>query len=458
MPLSAILLLAACLCAIGHQLAPGWPWMDGAAGIGLTLYLLLEWRDLRRPAQVILILGGLLSALTLGMMDQPWTRLAQAAAHAASLAGLFVALGFLREAAGQSPLVLAAGQALVAQPPGRRYMALSLGSHLISLVLNFGVLSLLGTMVMRGNDLHAAGGDQTIVDIRSRRMLSAILQGFAAMTIWSPLSVSFTVVSGQLTGIRLMDLLPLQIILTLLVMGIGWYLDHRLIRPPLSIQPRQTTASVAPVLRLSILILGVMGSAVAMAAILSVPILLGAMLAVPPAALIWLWAQKGRQAPRFLMGRLAISLPAFRDELAMICGAMFFGTLAGALMPADMLAHLVTQSPLSPAWMAVAMSWSVIFLAHLGLSQIVTVTLLGGIITHLPPGALPLLPLASGLMAAWALSICTTPVGAAVLTVARLAERPVPIIARQWNGAFVAISASIVGLWVLALSIILDFP
>lgn len=46
---------------------------------------------------------------------------------------------------------------MVRQPPGRRYLALALGSHLIGLVLNFGVLPLVGAMVVKGNTAEAAG-------------------------------------------------------------------------------------------------------------------------------------------------------------------------------------------------------------------------------------------------------------------------------------------------------------
>jgi len=48
------------------------------------------------------------------------------------------------------------------------------------------------------------------------------------------------------------------------------------------------------------------------------------------------------------------------------------------------------------------------------------VTILGGALADLAALGLPPLAVASGLMGAWALSICATPVGAAVLTVARV--------------------------------------
>ena len=69
----------------------------------------------------------------------------------ASYGAFFFALTTLRDAAETSPLVRRCGQHLVAQPPGRRYAALTGGGHLFGIILSYGAIELLAAMVMRAN-------------------------------------------------------------------------------------------------------------------------------------------------------------------------------------------------------------------------------------------------------------------------------------------------------------------
>jgi hypothetical protein len=94
-------------------------------------------------------------------------------------------------------------------------------------------------------------------------------------------------------------------------------------------------------------------------------------------------------------------------------------------------------------------------LAQIGLSQIVTVSLLGGSLGGLAHLGLHPLVVASGLMGAWALSACSTSVGAAILTVSRLAQVPTRTIARDWNGLFVVLGALLLAAWMVGLSFVL---
>jgi hypothetical protein len=66
------------------------------------------------------------------------------------------------------------------------------------------------------------------------------------------------------------------------------------------------------------------------------------------------------------------------------------------------------------------------------------------------------LAVASGLMGAWALSACSTPVGAAVLSIARLADVELKVVARDWNGRYVMFGALLLAVWLSILLLILD--
>ena len=122
------------------------------------LFLLLEFRNQRRYAQVLFLalfaigmVGVVLAAEPPHLFLAGWRR-------GASYAAFFLALTTLRDAAETSPLVRRCGQHLVAQPPGRRYAALTAGGHVFGITLSYGAIELLAAMVMRANTLEAAGG------------------------------------------------------------------------------------------------------------------------------------------------------------------------------------------------------------------------------------------------------------------------------------------------------------
>ncbi|MGE5516348.1 MAG: hypothetical protein ACM31D_11080 [Bacteroidota bacterium] len=435
----------------------GWPPAGPAAAAALALYMVLEGWAAKRGGVRVVLMGLAAAVAAILFHPAPWPLLLNAGIQAAALIGLFTALGFLREAAETSPLIQSCGELMVRQPPGRRYLTLALGSHLIGLVLNFGVLPLVGTMVVRGNTAEAAGGNQRLVDIRMQRMLTAMIRGFAVMTIWSPLSVSFAVMQSALPDLHWWPLLGVQLGLTTLLMVLGWLLD-RLAFPAVP-SDQSERADWRPAWRMLGLVAAVVVASVAVAEILAVRLVVGAMLVVPPAAVLWLIVQHRAVGPALIhLGRrLTVSMPGFREEVTMLGGAMFLGTIVAAFIPPELTARLIALIPLPPVVVLVLAGWSVMLLSQIGISQIVSVTILGGALASLSAHGLPPLAVASGLMGAWAISVCATPVGAVVLSAARLANVPMRVISREWNGRFVILGALLLAVWLVALCTLWTF-
>lgn len=460
--LSTLAMVAVITGAIGWALFR-WPWASDAAGAALLLYVALEWPAISGGGRRMLA-AALLAALAAALFrSNPIPVLRHGMGEAVFLVGLFTTLGMLRDSARTSHLIRRCGEQMVRQGPGRRYAALSLGSHLIALVLNFGVLALLGMMVAKGNTLSAANGDEIVKGIRKRRMMTAILRGFAMMTAWSPLAVSFAVIQQVVPDLAWWRLVSLQIVLALILMGWGWVLD-RLDFPPHTrrLAPHRHKTAYRPILGLILLVAAIVVGAVATAEMLDVRLVVGAMIVVPVAAVIWLFAQQsGAPLPRSLLtGRLFLrhlgdTLPGFRSEVAMLGGAMFLGSVVAAFITPEDTARAIALIPLPPVVVAVLLAWGVMAAAHLGISQLVTITLLGSALGSLAAAGINPLVLASGMLGAWALSICTTPVGAAVMSVARVAEVSVRTVSHTWNRRFVVVGALLLGVWMVALSLIL---
>ncbi|WP_096700275.1 hypothetical protein [Magnetospirillum sp. 15-1] len=460
--LSTLAIIVVIGCAMGWAIFQ-WPWATDAAGAALLVYIALEWSSMSQGGRRMLAAALAAAATAVVFLPQALPVLRHGLAESTFIIGLFTTLGMLRDSAQSSRLIRRCGEQMVHQRPGHRYAALSLGSHLISLVLNFGVLPLLGIMITKGNTLKAAGGDETVKDIRKRRMMTAVLRGFAMMTVWSPLAVSFTVIQQVVPDLVWWHLLPLQVVLSFILMGWGWALDRMDFPPHASrLAPHRHQTDFGPILSLSLLVTAVVTGAVALAELLGVRLVVGAMIVVPLSALVWLYTQQSGTAPRRLaltarlfLRRLGASLPGYRSEVAMLGGAMFLGTVVAAFVTPEDTARAIALIPLPPIVLAVLLAWSVMVAAHLGISQLVTITLLGNALGSLSAAGIDPLVMASGMLGAWALSICTTPVGAAVMSVARVADVPVKVVSRTWNRRFVLVGALLLGVWMVILSLIL---
>lgn len=427
------------------------------AAAALLLFAVLEAPGLMVGGR-LMAAGCLLATLVAAMLlPHAGDAMLRGLEGAAFIVGLFASLGALREAAVTSPLIRQCGGLMVRQPPGRRFLALGVGAHLVSVVLNMGVLPLFGIMVMHGNTLEAAGGDARIAAIRKQRMMTALLQGYALMTVWSPLAVSFTIVQAAFPSLTWERFLPLQLALSVLMMGLSWLVDRlsfpTVARAAVADAPR----SAVPAIRLVALILGIVAGAVALAVFLGVRPVVGAMIVVPASAFLWLTAQHwgGWNAPVAAAGALgrgmAVTLPASRNEFMLLGGATYLGLVTAQFLPSAEAAAMILRLPLPPVAVMVLLAWGLMALSRYGVPQIVTVTLLGHVMTELSQHGIDPLVLASGLTGAWALSACTSPVGAAALTVGRLAEVSARTVARDWNGRFVLSGAVLVALWMVVL-------
>lgn len=209
---------------------------------------------------------------------------------------------------------------------------------------------------------------------------------------------------------------------------------------------------------MSALVAAVVVASVAAAEMLGVRLVVGAMLVVPPAAVLWLIAQHRAIWPALLhlARQLTVSMPGFREEVTMLGGAMFLGSLLVAFIPPETTMRLIAAIPLPAVVVLILAAWSVMVLSQFGISQIVTVTVLGGAMASLSGHGVPALAVASGLMGAWALSVTATPVGTVVLSVSRLTGVPMRTIAKQWNGRYVLVGALLLAAWLVGLCLILD--
>lgn len=434
--------------------SPVLPWL---AGGGLLAYALFSLPEMGTKGRCFLALSLVLAAATAWIVPENGDAvLRRGLKGAAFVAALYSSLGFLRDAAETSPMVHRCGRWLAAQPPGRRYLALASGSHLFGIILNFGVIPLLGAMVRSsvGEDDSPRG------KLRLRRMMSAVHRGFTLILPWSPLTISLAVVLTALPSVHWEDLAPWTLGSAAGFMTLGWLAD-RLIRPPQGQRqqhwprPDESWTVLVPVVGLVALIFALGGL---WATLSGARLVVAVMTATPLIACGWILAQTVRSArslPEAAAGtgaRLARHglrfFPGYRDEIALLACAAFIGACISALIPADTVATVLRLLPVPPVGLVILSAWTVVACGQLGMNPVLSVTLLTGALPD--PAALGIHPaaLAVALTGAWSLTAASSPFSAAPMVTATMGGSTAGTVGRIWNGPYTLAALVFLSLWV----------
>ena len=418
------------------------------AGISILIFLILEYHNQRRYARVLLLVLTTIGMLGIAVTHAPLALFLSAWRRGAAYAAFFLALSSLRDAAETSKLVRRCGQHLVAQPPGRRYAALTSGGHLFGIILSYGAIDLLGAMVMRANTLQAAGGSERVRALRTRRMLMAIYRGFAVMNCWSPLNLMTAVVSTAVPAAPMRLLLPIAFCVSVGMAAIGWLEDHfsalRSVTTGGS-RPR-TMESWAIHLRIVALVGAVMLLAELGSALIGVGLVAMVTLIVPVVGLIWTVVQ----AWHFIavanpMSRTAAvvirrttsffhRIPSFRAEATVLAGSGFMGVAVGGALPSAALAPLFVHLP--PVIIPLLIPALLIATGQLGLNPIALIALVGAAMPDPTVFGVSPAVLAFACMLGWGLAVNMTPMSASAIATARWAGVSPWTVSTAWNAAF----------------------
>ena len=459
--LAGILPAAVMLCVIWGEYGGGTPAAILAGIFALAAVAVFSLNA--RPSRLAFVVIGLVLVVWAALIHDDWLSGVTAAIRSGSLiVALFTALSAIRSAAVTSVEIVETGRFLARQPPGLRYLALTIGGHLFGLILLYGSIALLGSLA---TESAAREPDPEIRRHRTRRMLIAIQRGFAATLCWSPLGFSMVISTSLVAGARWNDVvLPCLVSAMLLMLG-GWALDTafkpRLAHPP---PPRaMETGRWLIHLRPLLLLLGVVVAGVVILHLLTGVEVIGAVMSLVPAiAIIWIYIQRrqtGSDALAYTGGRIAEfvtrELPGYRGEILLLFMAAFIGSLGSFLLVPLMAQAGLDLSAIPPRVILVALVWIIPLTGQLGMNPILSVSLM---VPLLPtPEAMGLSPtvVVAAITGGWALSGVTSPFTASVLMAGSLGKVPARQAGLIWNGAYAAVMGVVLSLWVLLLAQIL---
>jgi hypothetical protein len=396
----------------------------------IASFLILEVKNAPIPQAMVgmgLILVGMISVYVSGT---DLNIIVEGFARGKTFLMVFFAVMWIRISATDSPSIRATRRMIVNQPPGRRYLYLAVGVHLLGSVLNLAGLSLLSAMVERQKD-----------PVLRRRMVSALMIGFVSASAWSPFYVAMVVVMLAIPTLEWVDVAGWGIIMAALAIILGWLYDRVAwrklsgesapIKPaPLSMSNRAKVIGV-----LTSLVFLVMGTIELVH--LSLPVAL-AMIA-PPYAIIWFASnlENGQilwHRVKKIITQVLVSVPGLRNEALIFVGATVFGVGVSTLIPAtDLTQWLDNYIPNVDLRIALLL-YGMLLIGGMGFHAVIVVILVGEV---LPPEVIgvPDWILGISLLGMWGVSTLVNPYSGTCLYLSRVTGVSPFVIAWRWNPA-----------------------
>lgn len=422
---------------------------------------ILGWRRLRLREGYLLGLCAALLALALAYEPDAWALALHGLDRAGFLAAFILLMGLLREGGITSPAVLTSGTYVTQQPPQWRFLAVFLGSHFFSVLINLGALSLLAPIIqrgVRGDSLKREDLDE-IALVRERRQLSALLRGFAWFLVWAPTAVTQAILPTLVPGVDAGRLVVTGLCLALLMLAVSWAEDalrwwplRRRLRSSGRLPQRlKLPFPGAALLRLGAVSALLFGLTLLFTLWGDVMLVAGVMLAAPIVLLAWVFFQQEAATPR---GRTAgtlrrlgdvtmTGLPSFHREAVALASAGFIGTVAAALVPADQVAAALSVAEM-PGWIFLSLLSLTVWLAgQVALSPITTAVFLGSLVAEL--GALPVDATTVVLAIAAGTAICTigAPFASGTLMLARASGYSGVELTWKWNLPYILVTMAV---------------
>lgn len=424
-----------------------WPM---AAALGLAVFVAAAWPRVSRQARLfagLAVPGALLVWL---LAPAPAPVLQAAVAQSTQFAALLAALATLRLPMRRSPLMGRAAASLLAASPGARHGTVLFGSHWLSLMFSFGVVPMMGELLERAG-LHVRTSPV------ARGMLAAVIRGLAMTTTWSPMAISFAIVSAAFPKLGVLPFVGTGILVAALVLGAEAWSARRAAPAGADADADATPVPASPSDRRALwLILG-MSVLLFLATLLlhgstGWSFMACATLTIPALSLAWALAQSptprtagrnGRAGARAALSHFFEVLTETRSEIFVFSSAIFIGQgvlavahaaglgaggggLPGWLLPLLCLVSIPLVASLSVAPTIAVLIWAQVFAD--------TVSALAAPLTH-----------ALALTLGWSLAITVSPVSATLLLAGAMTGVPPREIALGWNRGFVLRSGLVAG-------------
>ena len=443
---SILFLLIACLTIANALLE--WAVFAHAAIIAVLIFLVLEFPRIPptyKKVGIILIAGGVIAAANTGaFIETVYTGIYRTLPFLL----LFASVAWLQVPSSQSPSLLAVREAVLRQPPGKRFASVVTAAHFLGVSFNLAGLALLTPMVRQG-----------VEQSLQRRLGRAMVQGFSAGTCWSPFYVGTAFILTAVPGVDWLAVGLPGLAIALLLMVWSWLIDRLFARPPVApaIAPNtaeQPTLPVAAIGKTILILVFLFAAVISLVEGLNISIPIALAVVAPVYALIWafLIQQSGTGSGVFETTKTVLAgYPNLRGEALLFSGANFLGVAVASLMPRSLTetwSGTISTYPTLTLFIIIA-GYGIA--STLGIHPVISVVLITSVITPKMIGLPPEI-LALAFMAMWGQGTNTSPFSATVLYMARVTGTDGWTIAWRWNAPFVASTMLLIFFIIIALN------
>ncbi len=413
----------------------------------LLLAPLVPWKR-----RLFIIIALTLTAIVFATRADAVTILERGLYTAAFVGAFFVSLTMLSDASSSAASLNRAGQYLAEQPPGRRYLALTVGGHLFGLCLSYGSVALLGGLA---ENVAKREPNLEVRHHRLRRMLLAVQRGFISTLAWSPLGFSMAISTTLVPGATWADAVGPCLVSAAIYAGSGWALDTifkpRLGRP--SPQRASSERRFFDLWPLFALLLVLVATLMTLNISTGQSVVSIVMLIVPAISLGWIALQNSSAAPVAAVLRRASAyftdvLPRYRTELLLLPTAGFIGVVGAALVKPLVVASGLHLETLPPLVILMALVWIFPIAGQVGMNPILVVSLFAPLLPD--PAAIGVAPSAviMSITAGWVLGAATSPFTATTLLIGGLGGVSATHVGWRWNGLYTLVSGGLTCLWI----------
>ncbi|WP_370322109.1 hypothetical protein [Oricola sp.] len=401
----------------------------------VLLPVVTSWRrigGLSRLMSALAIIATLAFALTGGTL----AAFLLAASRALFLPALLVMMTILQASAQNSEPVARVARFVVDQPPSRRFAMLTIAGHIFGMLLNLAGFRFLLAVAL--DQCRQMTSDADVLVIKERRVVNAVLCGFGATIMWSPVGIALNLLLPLMPDFDWIDYAPYGICTVLVFVGLRFLFDSVGPRPMQKREPASRKGVVRATLQLIALLIGVTGGAALADVTLGIPMQGALLIVVPLAAIIWrLWSAPGPALVK--LADLATSsfraMPKPVNEVSLVLATGYLGLILVELIPMDSVRSLIGTLDLSPAGLCAVIVLLIAAFSMVGVSPMITGTVCVGAV--LGAGLdIPYPMLLLSALTGWAVGMMLSPVTATMIVTSAISGRPASQVGWRWNGAF----------------------
>lgn len=438
----AVLLELVALCVAS-------PWLSALSGVLFVLYFLTVLGRLQVYSRYLFLISVLLVGSLALAGELAAGELMRAASNAAFYAAFLGSLGMMQCLVRRLEVLQRIHDVLLGGRPALLYPKYAVVSCGIASVLSFGVMNLLcGTLAdtLRERGITGAARLRWL-----RSVLISTLRGFALVPLVAPTSVAVAIITREVPTLSWSGLLPYGIGSAVLLILVGWILEHKRFR--LVSSEREALEHWPDGSGQLAFLVTIIFVAMALLVQLSgLKVSVAAMLTVPVVTFLYMWWHD-RSLPGVAQESVDNML-GMSNEMSIFAGSAGLGVALVAIVPADALAGLASGE-LGVFLLAACGLLMMPMLSAIGIIPITVLSVQAGLMPQLVAEGVNPLPIAVALVIGFSLAMMLSPFGPAVMLLSRFGQVSRWVVAFGWNGLFVLLSIPLLlmmlwGLFVVA--------